>query len=145
MSHEDQALIAELRSRGLHADADEFEAALLAERKAATPKLSALDFNTALAKLLQRLKKDAGADRVAQNYRGTGSQEFRRQLWVNFRGGAVIDLWLEHNRIGLGGVVKRGPAGRAPIHLPSAVSYSGKTPDQVYEEVARILREWAMP
>lgn len=69
----------------------------------------ALAYNTRLAKLLQQLKRDAGAETVAQNYRGTGKQAFRRQLFVRFKSGAVIDLWLENSHIGFGGVVRNSP------------------------------------
>ena len=101
-------------------------------------------YNGALAKLFQRLKQDAGAERIAQNYRGTGSQVFRRQLWVRFKSGAVIDLWLERAGVKFGGVVKHAPPGRA-FELPRGVAYEGKTPAQVYAEVAPMLRAWANP
>jgi hypothetical protein len=100
-------------------------------------------YNGALAKLFQRLKKDAGAERIAQNYRGTGSQVFRRQLWVRFKSGAVIDLWLERHGVKFGGVVSISPGGSLP--LPRGVAYEGKTPAQVYAEVAPMLRAWANP
>ena len=69
------------------------------------PSLDPKEFNTQLAKLLQKLKKDAGAESLQQNYKGTGSQVHRRQLYTIFKSGAVIDLWLESDRLGLGGVV----------------------------------------
>lgn len=98
-------------------------------------------YNTTLAKLLQRLKKDAGAERIAQNYRGTGSQSYRRQLWVRFKSGAIIDLWLNRHSLVFGGVVKRG----GWTTLPAGISYSGKSPEEVYVEAARLLRDWANP
>ncbi len=99
-----------------------------------------LAYTTALAKLLQRLKKDAGAKTIAQNYRGTGARAYRRQLWVHFTSGAVIDLWLEASGLKFGGVVKNGVGG-AP--LPAGVAYDGRSPAEVYAEAARLLRDWA--
>ena len=101
-------------------------------------------FNTELAKLMQKLKKDAGASSISQNYRGTGSQAHRRQLWVRFKSGAVIDLWLEESKVGLGGIVKNGVPGK-PKGLVKEVAYGNKTPEQVYKEVAGHLKEWANP
>jgi hypothetical protein len=98
-------------------------------------------FNTKLAKLLQRLKKDAGAKSVKQNYKGTGSQKFRRQLWCRFNNGAVIDLWLEKNDLGFGGVVARLPNGQETRRLP-ALPYGNKTPEQVYAEAVKFLKSW---
>jgi len=106
--------------------------------------MDALAYNTTLAKLMQRLKRDAGATSIAQNYRGTGSQAFRRQLWVRFKSGAVIDLWLEGRGMRFGGVVKNGPPG-GDYKLPSHIAYEGKTPEQVYAEAATELRAWANP
>lgn len=102
-------------------------------------------YNTTLAKLFQRLKKDAGATSIAQNYRGTGTQSYRRQLWVHFKSGAVIDLWLNAIDLGLGGVVKNRPPGAAPGELPRSIAYDDKTPEQVYDEAMPLLRAWANP
>lgn len=114
-------------------------------RQAEMDALQLDEFNTKLAKLMQRLKKDAGATSIAQNYKGTGSQKFRRQLWVHFKSGAVIDLWLE-KRLTFGGVVMRGPAGEFNHPIKAKyVSYEGHTPESVYAEAAKILKEWATP
>ena len=103
------------------------------------------EFNTRLAKLLQKLKKDAGATIISQNYKGTGGRAYRRQLWVSFKSGAVIDLWLEAGRIEFGGVVKNGPPG-SNVALPVRhVSYGDGTPEQVYAEAMPILNAWANP
>ena len=104
-------------------------------------------YNTTLAKLFQRLKKDAGATSVAQNYRGTGTQSYRRQLWVHFQSGAVIDLWLNARDLGLGGVVKNRPPAdvEARVELPRVIEYGDKTPQQVYDEAMPLLRAWANP
>jgi len=96
-------------------------------------------FNTKLARLFQKLKKDAAAKSIAQNYKGTGSQKFRRQLWIRFKSGAVIDVWLENN-LKLGGVVMNGIGHPISTRL---VKYDDKTPEQVYAEASRILNAWA--
>lgn len=102
----------------------------------------ALAYNTRLAKLLQKLKRDAGAETIAQNYRGTGKQAFRRQLYVRFKSGAVIDLWLENNHIGFGGVVRNSPPGTVRP-LQRGVAYGALSPEEVYEQTAHALGEWA--
>lgn len=104
------------------------------------------EFNTKLAKLMQKLKKDAGAKSIAQNYKGTGSQAFRRQLWVHFGSGAVIDLWLDKGYLKFGGVVMNGPPNKEDkYHMPNAIPYGDKTPEHVYEEAAKHLKAWANP
>ena len=109
-------------------------------------KLKALtEFNTTLAKLMQRLKKDAGAKAIAQNYKGTGRQAFRRQLWVHFTSGAVIDLWLDNGHLGLGGVVMNPPPGTEAKPLPRRLPYGDKKPEAIYAEAAKLLKEWANP
>jgi hypothetical protein len=104
-----------------------------------------LAFNTTLAKLLQRLKRDAGAKNISQNYKGTGRQAYRRQLWVHFTSGAVIDLWLDNGYLKFGGVVMNPPPGVEARPLIKAISYEGKTPEHVYTEAAKHLKEWAAP
>lgn len=102
------------------------------------------EYNKALSKLLKRLKRDAGAESIRQNYKGTGKKKYKRQLWVQFKSGAVIDLWLEKDRLGLGGVVKRrADPSKAPHPLPKAIKYEGKSPEEVYKEAARLLKRWA--
>ena len=79
-------------------------------------------FNTKLAKLLQGLKRDANALSIRQNYRGTGRQIARRQLWVRYAD-HVVDLWLETRSLEIGGVV--GVTG-------VRISYNDRTPEEVY-------------
>lgn len=92
-------------------------------------------FNTALAKLLQKLKKDLGAEHVKQNYKGTGSQKHRRQIFVRFPWGS-IDLWLNNTKADLGGVI-------SPLGRPTpAVPYENRRPEQVYADIVRHLKMW---
>jgi len=102
---------------------------------------ASIAYTATLAKLLQRLKKDAGALMVSQNYRGTGSKAYRRQLWVRFASGAVVDLWLERTGVRLGGVVLRSGLTK----LPGVIPYDGRSPEEVYAQLAPLLRDWANP
>lgn len=103
------------------------------------------EFNTKLAKLMQKLKKDAGAEAIAQNYKGTGSKAYRRQLWIHFTSGAVIDLWLDNGFMKFGGVVKKRAPGAEGRSLPETIKYEKQTPEQVYAEAAKHLKEWGAP
>ena len=96
-------------------------------------------FNAKLAKLFQKLKKDAKASSIKQSYKGTGSRKHRRQLWINFESEAVIDIWLEQDSVVFGGVVARGGGNLSKTH----VAYGDRTPEQVYAEAMPILRDWA--
>jgi len=100
------------------------------------------EFNTKLSKLTKKLRKDAGAKSIRQNYKGTGNQKARRQLWINFKNGAVLDIWLDKGWVQFGGVVARHPAGDE-YPSPRIVKYEGKTPEQVYEKTKEILKAWA--
>lgn len=112
-----------------------------AERAKAKPKKGQdEDFTKDLAMVLKRLKKDLGASKVSQNYKGTGAKAHRRQLYVDFpdgAGGVVgIDLWLESHSIELGGVLS--PISRPPPR----VAYNERSASEVYEDVKRILSDW---
>ena len=94
-------------------------------------------FNTALSKLLKKLKRDVGATRVWQGYKGTGRQKHRRQIWVDIpwydRG---IDLWLDTTAVRLGGVI-------SPFPRPTpSVTYADRSPKQVYAEVLKLFKAW---
>ena len=95
-------------------------------------------FNTALSKLLKKLKKDVGATKVRQGYKGTGGQKHRRQIWVdvpwNWRG---IDLWLDTSAISLGGII-------TPFRPTPSVTYADRSPKQVYAEVLKLFKAWKL-
>jgi len=97
-------------------------------------------FNTKLAKLMQGLKKGADAETIKGNYKGTGKQAFRRQLWVRFKNGAVIDLWLENGRLEFGGVVARSNSGGQP--KPSPIPYKDRTPEDVFDLALKAIKAW---
>lgn len=61
-------------------------------------------YNATLAKKLQSIKKDLGAKRVYRGYRGTGSKSHRYQIWVEMSNGRPVDLWLEADRVTIGGI-----------------------------------------
>lgn len=102
-------------------------------------------YNLQLAKLLQRLKKDAGATTVTANYKGTGSKRHRRQLFVRFKSGAVLDLWLEGDSLEFGGVMRPKDYQVGGADLPRSLPYAGKTPEEVYKAAAELLNAWANP
>jgi hypothetical protein len=103
------------------------------------------EYNTKLAKLMAKLKKEAGAKSIKQNYKGTGKQKARRQLWVRFKSGAVIDIWIDMGYVGLGGVVTNRPPGSDVLLSKKRIPYDNNTPEQTYAEVLKVLKPWANP
>jgi hypothetical protein len=61
-------------------------------------------FTAAISKALVSLKKGAGLKSIRQNYKGTGTQRARRQLWIYLTDGRAVDVWLEADRYTIGGV-----------------------------------------
>jgi len=102
---------------------------------------AAKDYNLRLAKLLQKLKRDAGAKFVVGNYKGTGSKRHRRQIFVRFTNDLSIDLWLEDDNVSFAGVSQRGVQG--PNGFVKEIPYGGRTPEEVYKDVAGVLAYWA--
>lgn len=115
--------------------ATETPAALLLSTRPTVALIGALAFNTDLAAKLRGLKKSIKATTVRQEYRGTGSQSHRRQIWVRAEGlpRGFTDLWLDTKSVSLGGV--SGLAGRPPI------AYGEQTVDEVYDAIVKALRE----
>ena len=105
-----------------------------------SPAEAMVEYNTKLAKLMQGLKKSAGASMTRQNYRGTGSKLAVRQIWVRFNSGAVLDVWLEKGQVRLGGIVSNG--GKGPM-AKMVFPHANKTPEQIYADVAAVLNVWA--
>jgi len=103
------------------------------------------EYNTKLMRLMKKLKKDAGATTIRQNYKGKGSQKARRQLWIRFKSGAVIDIWLDMGFVGLGGVVTNRPPGSDVTLSTKRISYEKRTPEQTYAEVVKVIKPWANP
>jgi len=93
-------------------------------------------YNAALAKLMKGLKHDASVKSMRQEYKGTGSQKARRQLWTRFKNGAVLDIWLDKGSVKFGGVVARPsyPDPRVIKNLPK--------PEETYRRIKEILNKW---
>lgn len=118
------------------------EAARAREMEAVVEPEKVLEFNNTLSKLVKNLKKDAGAKSIKQNYRGTGKQKARRQLYIHFKNGAVLDIWLDMGYVGLGGVVGIRPDGSRGFPVPHKIDYGDKSPYEVYREVKDALKKW---
>lgn len=131
----DQTITNALAKLGETIDGLDTDTALFEDEVPAYTTGSDLDaFNSALAKLCAKLKKDMGATAVRQNYKGTGGQKFRRQLYVSFKDIPGPDLWLDSGFAKIGGVVFMPFADKSPI------TYEGKTPAEVYAEILKRMR-----
>lgn len=89
-------------------------------------------FTAAVAKALLTHRKDVGITNVRQNYKGTGSQRARRQLWISFDDGRAVDVWLDADGFTVGGVTQLRMAGR--------FDYGDRTPLDVAADVAAKLK-----
>lgn len=89
-------------------------------------------FNTKLAKLAKGLKKDVGATKIRQNYKGTGKRKHRRQLYIDFPGGKSFDLWLDSGFVRFGGVMR--------TNIPDLDFQD--TPEATYREIVRRIKAW---
>ena len=96
---------------------------------------TACDFNTKLARKIQGLKKDCEARTVKQNYKGTGSQKFRRQVYIKFKEGLWIDIWLEYDFVKFSGVAN------LPIGMPNRIPYGSHTVDEIYEVIRECFND----
>lgn len=90
------------------------------------------EFNKALAKKMQDLKKNGIALNIRQGYKGTGSKSASRQIWVTmfeqlFQG-CSCDVWLESKSAHIGGVVRNSTS-----NLP--IPYEGLTVAEVYAKI----------
>ncbi len=98
-------------------------------------------YTGALAKRIGKgLKKDLGAKTVRQNYKGTGSQAARRQLYCRFSTGAVIDIWIGTDGVRLGGVVEIDGAGNRV--KPATNIVRGDDIEVIYGAVKDALDPW---
>lgn len=99
------------------------------------------EYTAAIAKLMQGLKKTVGASSLRQNYKGTGRESARRQIWTNFEDGSVIDIWLNHTNVEFGGVVSRRGGGEGGGRI-RAVTYNGRSPEEVFADIEAVLAGW---
>jgi hypothetical protein len=117
----------------MNADTNTNSALLLSTRPTVAV-IGALAFNTDLAVKLRGLKKSIKATTVRQEYRGTGSQSHRRQIWVRAEGlsRGFTDLWLDAKSVSLGGV--------SPLAGLPPIPYGERTVDEVYDLIVQALR-----
>ena len=101
-----------------------------------------LEYNSTLAKLFGKLKKDTGAETIRQNYRGTGSQKFRRQMWVRWPNGGSMDIWLDDNEVMFGGIVSILPGGQRIEAPKKRIAYDDASPEDIYKAVVANLKNW---
>ena len=111
------------------------------EKTAEYAGMDPVEYGTVLAKLMKGLKRDTGATKIAQNYRGTGSQKMVRQLWVNW-GSDGIDIWIKQDHLQFGGVLVNQPGGGSAYPIPRKIPYNNRTPQEVYREVVPVLKKW---
>ena len=97
-------------------------------------------FTAAIATALRQRKKEAGIRSIRQNYKGTGSQRANRQLYVNFKNGSVIDIWISPAKVWYGGVIWRQSDGSNTRLPPYHISGS---PDDIADRIVTDLTEWA--
>lgn len=101
-------------------------------------KVGSAEYTGQLSKAIKKYKKRLGIKSIRQNYKGTGRNKHRRQLYLRFKNGAVMDIWLESSGVTFGGVVMRGGRGRKP----SSVPYNDRSAKEVSADVRREIHSW---
>jgi hypothetical protein len=94
-----------------------------------------------VAMLVREKKGKLGISSFRQNYKGTGSQRAVRQIWLRFKNGAVIDVWILPGGVQYGGVAAIHPSGERTVPNPTR----RKTPDDARKTadlIADDLKEW---
>lgn len=91
-------------------------------------------FTADVARELLRMKRALGITGMRQNYKGTGSQRFRRQLWTRFADVGPIDIWLDRESFQIGGVLPGG--------LSGSFKYGEGDAKQAAARIAEVLQEW---
>ena len=98
-----------------------------------------------ISKALKKVKDIMGISNIRQNYVGTGSSKGNRQLWVRFKNGAVIDLWLyegsNFGRVEYGGVVTINKNGERVF--PETRGTKITTVDETIKNIMADLADWA--
>ena len=98
-------------------------------------------YNTDLAKKIKGVKRDLGVKTIKQGYKGTGGQKHRRQVWLRWEDGSVVDVWLDDGFFRFGGIVSQ-VGGREVQVSPRQIDYDGKPVDTIYREVVTALQAW---
>ena len=98
-------------------------------------------FNSELTKKLKGLKRDLGVKTISQGYKGTGGQKHRRQIWLRWDDGSVVDVWVDDGFFSFGGITSQ-IGGRNVQVNPRQIDYDGKPVDAIYREVVTALKAW---
>jgi hypothetical protein len=85
-----------------------------------------------IGKELLRLRSAYGLQGIRQNYRGTGRQRARRQLYIRLENGALVDVWLNSSDYEIGGVTL--------IRIRGTFPYGGRPPATIAREIAEKLK-----
>lgn len=85
-----------------------------------------------IARELLKLRRAYGWAGVRQNYKGTGSQRAKRQLFIRLPTDEAVDVWLETQGYQIGGVTILWIKGNFP--------YNGRHPAEVAKEIAEKLK-----
>ena len=107
-------------------------------------------FNDSLKKLLKGLKRDTGAKKIKQTYKGKGGEAARSQQLVEWSG-ATLGIWPDKGFVSL-----RGPRTSREVYdadgkwlktdrtppTTDRIDYGSKTPEAVYKEIVKALSEW---
>lgn len=101
-----------------------------------------IEFNSALAKKLKSLKKDIGVTNMRQNYKGTGGNAHRQQIYIRFENGNSIDIFLEDDHVLLGGVVRTN---FGKVIYPSAEERTAEAIEGIYTQVMNLLKPLSAP
>jgi hypothetical protein len=99
-------------------------------------------FTKDLAKAFAKKKSALGIKSIRQSYKGTGRKKAKRQLWVRFKNGAVIDIWLEPDQIKLGGVVAVLPNGQRVYPSPSKIPIRVDNVNRLADVMEKALEAW---
>jgi hypothetical protein len=104
-------------------------------------------YTATLAKFFQKLKKDAGAESVCQNYKGVGTQRMRPSALGT----------LQERRLYRPLAKREAPAFRwrglqpaarwngCPDIWKKAIPYSDAAPEVIYQQAMALLKAWATP
>ena len=109
-----------------------------------------VEFNNSLKKLLKGLKRDTGAKKIKQNYKGKGTRSARSQQVVEWEK-ATLGIWPD-----MGFVTLTGPRTSRGVYdddgkwlktdrtppTPAKIDYGNKTPEAIYKEILAALKKW---
>ena len=101
-------------------------------------------FTDMIAKAFKKHKKVAGITNVRQNYKGTGSKRARRQLYIKFDNGAVIDIVLSPESVQYMGVVAIRADGKRIEPQPRGFKYENMKVADIGKRIADDLASWSV-